>query len=147
MPIIFMVRYDSNARKLVSVFWKTACLAKSGGGLGLRNLKSLNSVAFLKFAWNVFNRNSTWSAYIRSRFNLNLCSLPVVYKSSIRPGFRSVMSITVENSRWLIGDRSSVDLWHSGWVNDRILPIQVIPLRHLHQKVSDLIFNKCWIIP
>ena len=54
-----------NARR-AKVGWKSLCLPKEEGGLGLRRVKDSNDATKMKHIWNLFYRNdSIWVAWVR----------------------------------------------------------------------------------
>ena len=54
-----------NARR-AKVGWKSLCLPKKEGGLGLRRVKDWNDATIMKHIWNVFYRkDSIWVAWVR----------------------------------------------------------------------------------
>ena len=56
---------DVNARR-AKVGWKSLCMPKEEGGLGLRRIKDLNDATIMKHIWNLFYRNdSIWVAWVR----------------------------------------------------------------------------------
>ena len=56
---------DVNARR-AKVGWKTLCLPKEEGGLGLRRIKDWNDASIMKHIWNLFYRkDSIWVAWVR----------------------------------------------------------------------------------
>ena len=56
---------DVNARR-AKVGWKSLCLPKEEGGLGLRRIKDLNDATIMKHIWNLFYRkDSIWVAWVR----------------------------------------------------------------------------------
>ncbi|PRQ42072.1 putative RNA-directed DNA polymerase [Rosa chinensis] len=108
-------------RKIVTVTWTQVCAPKKEGGVGIRDLATLNSAAVLRFAWNSFTSLNQWGDYMRTRYPI-LSSSKVRYrKSSIWPGFRSIALHITHNCRWIIGDGRSVSFWKDKWLQDPIL--------------------------
>ncbi|KAL6189533.1 hypothetical protein ACLB2K_040921 [Fragaria x ananassa] len=136
-------------RKIVTIHWAQVCAPKLEGGLGIRDLSSLNLAAILKFAWDSFSSHSQWGDYVRSRYPiLNACKLGY-RKSSIWPGFRLVASGFRQNCRWLIGDGKTVCFWKDKWLQAPILETLGISnwsyFSNLH--VADFISHQSWQLP
>ena len=56
---------DVNARR-AKVGWKSLCLPKEEGGIGLRRVKDWNDATIMKHIWNLFYRkDSIWVAWVR----------------------------------------------------------------------------------
>ena len=56
---------DVNARK-DKVGWKSLCLPKEEGGLGLRRVKDWHVASIMKHIWNLFYRkDSIWVAWVQ----------------------------------------------------------------------------------
>ena len=56
-------------RKPHLVNWKTVCLEKSRGGLGVRSLSKMNKALFCKWCWRFANeRDSLWRLVISTKF-------------------------------------------------------------------------------
>ena len=55
---------DVNARR-AKVGWKSLCLPKEEGGLGLRRVKDWNDATIMKDIWNLFyTKDSIWVAWV-----------------------------------------------------------------------------------
>ena len=51
------------------VNWKTVCLEKRSGGLGVRSLSEMNKALFCKWCWRFANgRDSLWRLVISTKF-------------------------------------------------------------------------------
>ena len=58
-------------RKPHLVNWKTVCLEKSRGGLGVRSLSKMNKVLLCKWCWRFTNeRDPLWRLVISTKFNV-----------------------------------------------------------------------------
>jgi len=52
---------DASKRKLVTVAWKKICKPYEEGGMGLRNLISLNEAFNLKLCWDLMQSEEDWA--------------------------------------------------------------------------------------
>ncbi|KAK7282263.1 hypothetical protein RIF29_10909 [Crotalaria pallida] len=58
-------------RKCHLVSWEVICSPKEKGGLGFRNLKSVNEAYMMKLAWNMIsNPNALWSKVLTSKYKV-----------------------------------------------------------------------------
>jgi hypothetical protein len=58
---------DITRRKLVTIAWKKVCKPYVQGGLGIRSIIHLNSVANLKLCWNMLHKKESWSKLLYNR--------------------------------------------------------------------------------
>lgn len=142
---------DVTSKKSVTVSWRQICAPKNEGGLGLRDLGSLNTTALLKLGWLIITTDSPWSIYLRERFKLHGRLYSCSYKrSSIWPGIKSILHILFQNCRWVIGNGSTTSLWVDKWLDKPIVDVVgAIEIAHSlsRTKVSNIIRMGKWVIP
>ncbi|PNY03176.1 ribonuclease H [Trifolium pratense] len=140
---------DINQRKLVTVAWKKVCKPYSQGGLGVRSLITLNDASNLKLCWDLFNSQEQWAILLRSRtFRSRNCITHHIH-STIWSGVKAEFNVVLENSRFIIGDGSTVNFWRDTWCGDVSLEhsLQITDMQLLHTKVKEMIQNHQWHIP
>ncbi|TQD76419.1 hypothetical protein C1H46_038047 [Malus baccata] len=142
---------DVTSKKSVTVSWRQICAPKNEGGLGLRDLGSLNTTALLKLGWLIITTDSPWSIYLRERFKLHGRLYSCSYKrSSIWPGIKSILYILFQNCRWVIGNGSTTSLWVDKWLDKPIVDVvgatEIAPSLS-RTKVSNIIRMGKWVIP
>ncbi|XP_070679393.1 uncharacterized protein [Malus domestica] len=142
---------DVTSKKSVTISWRQICAPKNEGGLGLRDLGSLNTTALLKLGWLIITTDSPWSIYLRERFKLHGRLYSCSYKrSSIWPGIKSILHILFQNCRWVIGNGSTTSLWVDKWLDKPIVDVVgATEIAHSlsRTKVSNIIRMGKWVIP
>ncbi|KAL6187367.1 hypothetical protein ACLB2K_038766 [Fragaria x ananassa] len=110
-------------RKIVTIRWAQVCAPKLEGGLGIRDLSSLNSAAILKFAWDSFSSHSQWGDYVRPS-NLHVADFISHQSWQLPPFFcqafpllaRQISDLAlplIDESDMLIWEPSTSDFWKS----------------------------------
>ena len=60
------------------VNWKTVCLPKDQGGLGVLDLKIMNIALLAKWLWKLFNEKGLWQSFLHAKYlsktTFGLCS-------------------------------------------------------------------------
>lgn len=66
-----------DGRKISFVKWSNICISKDHGGLGLKNLKAMNSVLVMKIGWGLLsNPNRFWVKVLCTKYNIDPDNLP-----------------------------------------------------------------------
>ncbi|XP_020262172.1 uncharacterized protein LOC109838113 [Asparagus officinalis] len=136
----FLWNGNTNASKAKClVAWKTVCLPKKEGGLGVIDLTVFNQALLSKWIWKIFDRDSIISKVIFSLYSKE-DSNPVVrhpkiqaskllkYLFSIHPAFFSFV-------RWKVGNGRSCRFWLDKWSSPN-------SLGSLFPKAFNLAFSK-----
>ncbi|PON81969.1 hypothetical protein TorRG33x02_222920 [Trema orientale] len=110
-------------RKPVQVSWKLCCRPKVEGGLGLRDLSTLNKALLKKFAWRILTVDSDLFAYLCARFFMRNGNVLMRRKSSIWPGLRPLCIDLRKESCWLIGRHSKVKFWTENWMGSPLIDL------------------------
>ncbi|XP_024177848.1 uncharacterized protein LOC112183741 [Rosa chinensis] len=140
---------DLSKRKLVIVSWRQVCVPKKEGGLGLRDLKSLNLAALISLSWSTLTSGSIWSSYASQRFSI-CCNMKYRYfRSSVWHGLKTALPFIFHNSKWLIGDGKLVNLWMDKWLNAPLIVKLQAPNfpKRLMSTVENFITNQQWTLP
>lgn len=64
---------EEDKKKYHLVNWKTCCLPKQQGGLGLINLEKFNIALLAKWIWKLEAEEGLWQDIIRSKYIQNKC--------------------------------------------------------------------------
>ncbi|PON60424.1 hypothetical protein TorRG33x02_284820, partial [Trema orientale] len=108
-------------RKPIQVPWKLCFCPKVEGGLGLRDLSTLNKALLKKFAWRILMVDSDLFAYPCARFFMRKGDVLMHRKSSIWPGLRPFCIDLYKESRWLVGGQSKVKFWTDNWMGSHLI--------------------------
>ena len=143
----FLWTGDILKQKLVTVAWSNVCKPFYAGGLGLFDISSMNKAALLMQMWSLLKHSSQWSTFVKNRYHINHLTASNTYKvSSIWWGYKVALAHIENNSRWIIGNGLSTNLWNSLWMD--LSPIHCPPaLLHHQSSVSSLICNGSWVLP
>jgi len=63
----FLWSGDIHQKKLVTVAWHKVCKPIKEGGLGIRNLSTINEAGNLKLCWDITQSDLQWATFLRSR--------------------------------------------------------------------------------
>jgi hypothetical protein len=104
------------------VAWEKVCLPKKLGGLGIRNLKHLNSALQAKQLWRIFSSQGDWrdimiEKYIRQpslRYLLSEIQLP--QGSVIWNGLLKARNLARSKVKWKVGNGKDILFWHDHWL-------------------------------
>ncbi|XP_057428997.1 uncharacterized protein LOC130722320 [Lotus japonicus] len=108
------------ARKCHLINWSTICSPKSEGGLGLRDLHSINRAFMTKLAWNIKkSESSLWVSIFlaKYKFNPRLGRVPIP-KSTDSPTWKGICKawpIADLGSLWRVGNGQTTLFWSDTW--------------------------------
>ena len=147
----FLWSANSSQTKRNLINWKTICLPKNEGGLGLRRVKEMNEACMLKLGWLAMTSSSIWAIWFRDRYFKNRSiwnpkspkAGSCIWKSIRRlaPWFQKSFSRSV-------GDGKLISTWYDNWLHN--FPIATsFPQFRLSQfeTLSALISDQNWVIP
>lgn len=133
------------------IAWSQCCLPKDQGGLGLKNLFTLNRALLLKRCWDLVENSSPSATLLRGRFFIsNLVPTLYYQKSSIWLGLKKVWPLMLANIRWLVGDGLNVLFWKDNWLGTPLSSLCNIDPSiaiFLNDRVSDFIIDHHWNLP
>jgi hypothetical protein len=112
---------DINQRKLVTVAWKKVCKPLAQGGLSIRSLVTLNEASNLKLCWELFNSQEQWACILRSRTFRSRKCISYHIHSSLWSSVKAEYRVVLENSRFIIGDGSTINFWNDLWCGGQSL--------------------------
>lgn len=60
---------EADSRKIAWVNWKTVCLPKAKGGLGIKDLRTFNTTLLGKWRWDLFYiQQEPWAKVLQSKY-------------------------------------------------------------------------------
>jgi len=147
---IFIWSGDIYTRKICTVSWKQVCLPWHSGGLDLKSTRSINSSLLLHLSWNLFTQDSQCPNLFHKRFLSFGIPRNRHFKSSIWPGVREFLSVVNENTVWIIGNGSNINLWRDNWMGTPLITLFNVPSSRfptLDDKLDSIIDRGKWQIP
>eukprot|EP01018_Ginkgo_biloba_P021774 Gb_21499 [translate_table: standard] len=126
-------------RKIPLVTWDKVC-SKKGGGLGLRDLKTMNKALLGKLGWFVVKESSSiWVKILTPKYLRNPLDLlgdsPLPRGSEFWNSLVTCRDFLSLGSRWKIGSGQNVDFWDDCWLEDSPLSLSpffsVLKANHL----------------
>lgn len=133
------------------VRWKTICLPKDEGGLGLRRVKEFNEACLMKQAWSAISKDSLWVNWFRARYfkgpsiwsSRNPNGGSCIWKSLI-----SFSSLIQRNNRWVVGNGHSISLWFDNWIDQDPIASWFPYIQFSDMElVAEIIMDNAWQIP
>jgi len=144
-------------RGKAKVSWKTVCLPKTQGGLGVKSLADWNLALMASHSWRILtNKDSLWVKWIHS-YRLkdrNFWDAPI--RSDVGWGWRKILGIRDKIRDFIvsqIGDGSATSAWFDNWhpvgpLCRHITPRNILNANlSLDARVRDIICNGSWICP
>jgi hypothetical protein len=120
-------------RKLCWINWRVVCQLKKNGGLGVRDIKSVNLSLLLKWRWRLLNREDTrlWKDVLVAKCRNNILH-NVIWSN--RP------CLNLASNWWkdIINIRNGVDMGGECWFGDNIE-------RKLENDESILLWKDEWV--
>ncbi|XP_077228445.1 uncharacterized protein LOC143861405 [Tasmannia lanceolata] len=112
-------------RRYHPIAWRSLCLPKIEGGIGIRRLADVNRTFQMKHVWNLLqNRDTPWNhwfhgKYVRNR-NFWLIKMPSRPSWAVRSVFKARESLK-KSICYSIGDGAHVNFWHQPWLPSGII--------------------------
>jgi ribonuclease HI len=106
-------------RKFHAVKWRTVCMPKSRGGLGLRQLDTMNKACLLRWGWKLqLNGSDLWSSVLRGKYwrHGGLFDRCKPTDSSL---WKSIVRLAPNLDHygfWIIRDGQTVSAWNHAWI-------------------------------
>ncbi|XP_026414361.1 uncharacterized protein LOC113310013 [Papaver somniferum] len=130
--------------RVYSKDWKSICIPKSQGGLGLRNPKKFNVSMLTRLTWRVIsNPNALWVKVLKSKYFKNTNPLLKSRRTTISwiwSSIRTGMEILRENCILDLSLHSNLDIWSERWIPNAEFPIHPTVIEEeTPMKINDLI--------
>ncbi len=108
------------------VSWEQVCRPKSMGGLGIRNLKAMNSSLLMKNLWNFYNHGAQpWVKLLRKlHYKRRTPSAVGATPPRCSPIWRGILGSSVPfhtSTAVILGDGLNTSFWFSRWEGDTLL--------------------------
>ena len=107
-------------KKMAWVSWKNLCKPKADGGMGFRDLKAFNLALLAKQGWRLHqNPNSLAHRVLKAKYFSDSSFMEAQLGKKPSYIWRSIMAaknIIKEDSRWVVGDGKSIELWDARWL-------------------------------
>ena len=133
-------RQTRNEKKIHWINWSRLCTPKDKGGIGFRNIHAFNLAMLAKQAWCLITcTQSLFYKVYKARYFPKCSFLEAEIGQSPSFVWRSLMAardITLEGSRWQIGDGQSINIRNHKWLPR---PPLFKPGADMSLKVGDLI--------
>lgn len=120
-------------RKIAWVKWKTVCLPKDKGGLGIKDIKTFNTTLLGKWRWDLFQQpDEPWTKLLESKYG-GWRSLEegktgghdsLWWKDIIRIHNLQENSALKRETEWRLGCGDKCRFWEDRWV-DNDLPLML----------------------
>ncbi|KAJ0955349.1 putative RNA-directed DNA polymerase [Helianthus annuus] len=115
----FLWAQGNGIKGKAKVKWKTVCLPKSEGGLGIRRIGDMNKALMVAHIWSLLvNRESLWVKWIHAYRirDRNFWDVPV--RNNITWSWRKMLGLrqSIRNNLWVdIGDGVNTSVWFDKW--------------------------------
>lgn len=110
-------------RKTALVAWDKVCQSKDKGGIGLRQVRSMNKAMLMKLGWELIQRrDKLWVQILRSKYLCGNNVIPNVDKKHVESntwrGIRKFWNLVINNIRWRIYDGQVTHFCTDTWMGD-----------------------------
>ena len=116
----------------------------------MRRLKELNDAWLLKLAWSAIIEASLWAKWFRAR---NRRGNSIWHPSNPRSGsgiwkkLKSMYSFLQRDSRWIVGNGKSINLWFDKLIDNVSIALRFPYIQFSENDlVADIIFDDAWHI-
>lgn len=111
----------ADARKCHLVAWDKICAPKEDGGLGFRNLQTLNKAHMMKLSWSLItDRNKLWVQVMKAKYSCGPNLVPEVrskgWVSHIWRAVVDIWDVVLHNISWVIQDGKGTRFWRDSWI-------------------------------
>ncbi|KAF4404430.1 hypothetical protein G4B88_014886 [Cannabis sativa] len=118
--LTMLEKCDTGGGKFLSLLhWGSICKPKSLGGLGFRQFRDINFCLIAKLGWLLAsNHGALWTQVIKGKYTFDPAGWQVPPPRGASPVVRGIWKtreFIFNNSAWLLGKDSNVDLWRYEW--------------------------------
>lgn len=106
------------------VNWKTCCLPKKQGGLGLLNLYLMNKALLAKWFWKLETEDGLWINLLLNKYNKNKCVSGIkkrVGDSQFWSSLLKVKHLFNQHVKKQLGHGRNTEFWEDWWVGSKQL--------------------------
>ncbi|XP_021979622.1 uncharacterized mitochondrial protein AtMg00310-like [Helianthus annuus] len=123
----FLWSQGNNIKGKAKVNWKSVCMPKTEGGLGIRRVVDMNNALMATHIWSLLsNRESLWVKWVHSYHIQDRSFWEIPVKSNISWSWRKLLSLRplIRDYVWTkVGDGTKTFVWFDKW--DNICPISM----------------------
>ena len=121
--------------------WEMMTQSKKYGGMGFKDFYAMNLAHLAKQVWRIYlNPNALWVKFLKSIYFPNDSIFTIKKKGGPSWIWNSILKgrdVLIEGGRWMVGDGSTIRIWHDNWLGTKI---SQVPQGCNHDlKVSELI--------
>lgn len=88
-----MWQADDDKKKYHLVKWKTCCMPKSQGGLGILNLDLFNKALLAKWLWKLESESGFWQDILFNKYVGDKCLSGIVHRAGDSQFWASILKI------------------------------------------------------
>lgn len=115
----FIWGHERGQKRHHLINWRTVCLPKGAGGIGVRQFKKVNLAFFINAVWRLWrDEASVWAQTFKNKY-FPTCS---IWQAINRPSHSVTWKYLLkardqilQNIRWLVGHGNEVSFWHDNW--------------------------------
>lgn len=115
--------WDANPekKKLCWVAWSTLTLPKFAGGLGFRDIETLNDFLLAKIGWRLLkDPHSLLARVLLGKYAWDSSFLTCTVPSTASHGWRSIIAgreLLRKGRSWVVGNGESIRVWDDPWLS------------------------------
>lgn len=128
---------NEDKKKYHLVNWKTCCLPRSMGGLGILNLEIMNKALLAKWLWKLETEEGMWIDIIMNKYVNEKCISGIKGKPGDSQFWKSLIQIKgiyYQHVKKKLGDGCNTRFWKDWWVGSK-------PLKDAYPILYNICFN------
>ncbi|KHN05438.1 Putative ribonuclease H protein, partial [Glycine soja] len=123
-------------RKIAWVDWKTVCLPKDKGELGIKDLRTFNTALLGKWRWDIFHKQEElWAKIIYSKYGgwrtleegRSGCQDSLWWKDLVNLQQQQQNNVIKINTFWKVGQGDKFRFWEDRWIADELPLMEKYP--------------------
>lgn len=148
---------DSTEKKAIHLIkWSTLCQPKLDGGIGTRNMQSMNKAFVMKLGWGILHdSDSLWASVLRSKYIRTQEGTDQVHaKGRDSPLWKAICKVlpdVITGTAWSVRNGRNVKFWSDKWLENFGPLIQYVPqvssVNNINAAVMDMVSPNnqwCW---
>lgn len=150
MQLFLWNKYDQG-KYYAQIGWKTICLPKHKGGLGLKFFSQWNKAFLMKLLWIYYQKeDQPWVHYIWAKYLYNTNIESAESKAHHSPFWKSLLMVKDNlflNTSTHLGKGDTTPFWYDKWLLSGPLAKQIVndpPAWCAHYRVSQMLCNGHW---
>lgn len=134
----------ANKNSICFTKWGNITRTKLEGGLGLRDLQTLNNTMIIKNIWKIASGDKAiWIQIVKAKYHLSISFWHTQRHTNCTTFWRALLhnrAIMAANLKWVLGDGQNCAAYDQPWFQEW-REISVPPQQHLFPKVASLFNN------